>query len=484
MAVAGEKGGPVMAFGNSLTRNIEIRRNGILGLVAAAVVLSVGICFMYPGVAVAQETDYDWAMGPWIGIYKFVGGEGDRAEIGPEGGVEVQYLFSERLAFGLRGGYGENGEWAVGTYRTLVFSSEVYGRFNLVLEKPIRPYLLLGLGMNSWRSEYARRDAVVRSDAGADDPEQQVEGLDFAIKLGGGVERDVTDRLFVGARVTYDFLMREDDELDLGGLYDPNDGEVEFTGGFFYRFSGERPGAPRERDSDRDGVSDSFDRCPGTPRGVAVDQYGCPRDEDGDGVPDVDDECPGTPSGATVDARGCPSDDDGDGVYNGIDRCPDTPRRAEVDRRGCPTDGDRDGVYDGIDQCPDTPRGDEVDARGCSIAPPEPVVVVLEGVTFASGTADLLPEAMTVLNGIARDLLEMPDLRVEIRGHTDNTGDPQFNLNLSQERANTVRNYLISRGVPGNRMTAVGYGETEPIAPNNTSEGRARNRRVEFEILD
>ncbi|MCK4546206.1 MAG: OmpA family protein [Candidatus Eisenbacteria sp.] len=459
----------------------------MVGLVAMAAVLSAGVFLMDPGAASAQESDYRWAIGPWLGGYKFIGGEGDRAKIGPEGGFELQHRFSERLTFALRAGYGENGEWDGGTYRTLVFNSDLVGQVNLILDKPTRPYLLLGIGVNSWRSEYGHWDAVVREDARTEDPTQQVEGTGFAIKLGGGVERDITERLFLNARVTYDVLMREDDELDLGGLYDPNDAEVEITAGFLYRFSGARPGTPRERDSDRDGISDSFDRCPGTPRGVAVDRYGCPADEDGDGVPDTNDECPGTPAGATVDERGCPSDEDGDGVYNGIDRCPDTPRRAEVDRRGCPTDSDRDGVYNGIDQCPDTPRGATVNARGCTVAPPpepEPVVAVLEGVTFASGTSGLLPEALVVLNGIARDLIGLPDLRVEIRGHTDSSGEDQFNVNLSQQRADAVRDYLISRGVSPDRMTAVGYGESEPVATNDTAEGRVRNRRVEFLVLE
>ena len=124
-------------------------------------------------------------------------------------------------------------------------------------------------------------------------------------------------------------------------------------------------GSKKTTDSDGDGVLDSDDKCPGTPRGAVVDKKGCPIDTDGDGVYDGLDQCPNTPHGAKVDSVGCPIDSDGDGVADGIDQCPDTPVGAKVDAVGCPIDSDGDGVPDGIDRCPDTPRGATVDALGC-----------------------------------------------------------------------------------------------------------------------
>jgi len=123
-------------------------------------------------------------------------------------------------------------------------------------------------------------------------------------------------------------------------------------------------GSPR--DSDRDGVPNTTDECPGTPYGALVDGAGCPLDGDGDLVFDGLDSCPGTPAGAIVDPAGCPSDADGDSVVDGVDVCPNTPAGALVDANGCPTDADEDGVFDGLDQCPDTPRGATVDVNGCS----------------------------------------------------------------------------------------------------------------------
>ena len=249
------------------------------------------------------------------------------------------------------------------------------------------------------------------------------------------------------------------------------------------------------KDSDGDGVWDGIDQCPDTPRGVPVDARGCPNDSDGDGVYDGIDKCPDTPRGATVDASGCPSDSDGDGVYDGIDRCPDTPRGAKVDARGCPLDGDGDGVYDGLDRCPDTPRGDKVDEHGCTIAPPRtppPIIqqliekkpVILEGVEFDFDKATLRPVSYTILDDVANSLKDWPEIRVEIQGHTDSVGASDYNHELSHRRAESVRAYLVSKGISASRLEAKGYGEDSPIADNKTKEGRQRNRRVELHKID
>ncbi len=245
-------------------------------------------------------------------------------------------------------------------------------------------------------------------------------------------------------------------------------------------------------DSDGDGVPDGIDQCPDTPRGAKVDAKGCPIDSDGDGVYDGIDQCPDTPKGAKVDARGCPIDSDGDGVPDGIDQCPNTPRGAKVDAKGCPIDSDGDGVPDGIDRCPDTPRGVKVDAYGCPIAPPkaEPLFkegrksLVLEGVNFDNDSAKLRPESLEILDRVAASLKDWPEVRVEVGGHTDSNGGAAYNLKLSQRRAEAVRDYLIGKGIDGSRLTARGYGKTEPIADNKTAEGRAKNRRVELTRLD
>jgi OOP family OmpA-OmpF porin len=174
-------------------------------------------------------------------------------------------------------------------------------------------------------------------------------------------------------------------------------------------------------------------------------------------------------------------DGDGDGVEDAKDKCPGTPKGAPVDAVGCEFDSDGDGVVDSQDQCPGTPAGVKVDAIGC---PPE---IVLEKVFFKFDSAELTPDSVAVLDeniarGQAVRLLQNPAVRIEVAGHTDSVGNDAYNQALSERRANTVRDFLISRGVAADRLTAKGYGETEPMADNGTEEGRALNRRVGLRI--
>jgi OOP family OmpA-OmpF porin len=249
------------------------------------------------------------------------------------------------------------------------------------------------------------------------------------------------------------------------------------------------PGTPKDTpvdaagcpDSDGDGIFDSTDECPNTLAGVPVDARGCPRDADTDGVADNADKCPSTPKGATVDATGCPKDADGDKVFDGIDKCPNTPAGAVVDATGCTTDSDGDNVPDGVDKCPATPAGTPVDATGCPTLFREGgTTVVLQGVTFASGKSTLTPESQTMLNTVAETLKANPTVKVEVQGHTDSTGKRATNVRISQERADAVKNYLISQGVGADQLTAKGYGPDQPVGDNKTAEGRAQNRRVQL----
>ncbi len=274
-------------------------------------------------------------------------------------------------------------------------------------------------------------------------------------------------------------------------------------------------------DTDGDGVEDYKDKCPNTPKEAygMVDSVGCPIDTDGDGVPDYLDECPGTPAEAygKVDAKGCPIDTDGDGVPDYLDECPGTPAEAygKVDEKGCPIDTDGDGVPDYIDECPGTPeaaRG-HVDAKGCVLdsdndgvpdyideCPTVPglkenkgcpevkrevrnlLKKAMQGIEFETGKANIKKKSYPLLNQIANIFIENKDYIVEVQGHTDNTGKYELNKELSEKRANAVRDYLIAQGVDFQRMTAVGYGPDVPIADNKTKAGRAKNRRVEFKI--
>ena len=239
-------------------------------------------------------------------------------------------------------------------------------------------------------------------------------------------------------------------------------------------------GAPL--DSDGDGVIDRRDQCPNTPKGAKVDAKGCPLDSDGDGVYDGLDQCPGTPAGVKVDSTGCPLDSDGDGVTDDKDKCPNTPRGEKVNAEGCPIDTDGDGLVDSVDKCPTVyAKTDD----GCPPPPPpttmeEPRTLILEHVNFDFDKSTLRPDAIGILDKAAIALKEWGDIKVEIAGHTDWVGTDEYNQALSERRANAVRDYLISKGIDADRLTAKGYGESQPIADNGTAEGRATNRRVEM----
>jgi OOP family OmpA-OmpF porin len=145
-----------------------------------------------------------------------------------------------------------------------------------------------------------------------------------------------------------------------------------------------------------------------------------------------------------------------------------------------PADSDRDGVIDDRDQCPNTPSGVAVDAVGC----PRRGSATLQGVTFELNSANLTAGSRPILDEVAADLKKYPRLIVELQGHTDSSGADAYNLQLSQRRADSVREYLISQGVPASQLVARGYGETQPAADNKTDAGRAQNRRVEMAVLD
>jgi OOP family OmpA-OmpF porin len=245
-------------------------------------------------------------------------------------------------------------------------------------------------------------------------------------------------------------------------------------------------------DTDGDGVADKLDRCPGTPRHATVDANGCPMDADGDGVADGLDRCPDTPRGAVVSASGCPKDSDDDGVADGLDRCDDTPRGAVVDARGCPSDADKDGVVDGVDECPDTPMEYAVNKKGCPIPVSETYQEFLDSksvnvyIQFGSGKADILPASEADLNRVGEVLAGWPEAKVEVGGHTDSQGAEKFNETLSKQRAESVKSWLTSHysKINSRNLVTKGYGESKPIAPNDTPEGMAQNRRVTFTLLN
>jgi outer membrane protein OmpA-like peptidoglycan-associated protein len=255
-----------------------------------------------------------------------------------------------------------------------------------------------------------------------------------------------------------------------------------------------KPATPTDKDGD--GVSDADDSCPNDPEDLDAfkDADGCPElDNDNDGVSDSADRCPMQAEDRDnfEDADGCPdADNDRDGVADIEDKCPNE-AGAAMDG-GCPSrDRDHDGIGDEIDQCltePEVVNG-YLDMDGCPDQKPSRVeitseqIVIKQRINFATGKDVILPDSFPVLDDVAQAMKDYPKIKVEIGGHTDNVGDDNQNQKLSKNRADSVFEYLLSKGVAANRMVTIGYGETRPIDTNRTDEGRLNNRRVEFIII-
>lgn len=210
-----------------------------------------------------------------------------------------------------------------------------------------------------------------------------------------------------------------------------------------------------------------------------------PKDTDGDGIMDPDDECVETPG--VPEYNGCPiPDTDGDGFLDPDDKCPTVPGIAPD---GCPdNDRDKDGIVNDSDSCPDVPEtanGFE-DEDGCPDELPEEIKQfsgVIEGIYFDVNKDTIKPKSRKKLNQAADVLTRFPEIRLEISGHTDNQGKHAYNMDLSRRRAESVRDYLVRKGIDESRVKTVGVGPDQPIESNDNKAGRAKNRRIEFRIL-
>lgn len=217
-------------------------------------------------------------------------------------------------------------------------------------------------------------------------------------------------------------------------------------------------------DSDKDGVLDIEDKCPNTPKGAVVDAVGCEQQA-----------APQTAPQALVQG-GCEPDSDKDGVFDSKDECPNTPPEVIVNRQGCEIDCDEDGVVDSKDKCPRTPKGFKVDSDGC------PLMATLKA-NFDTDKYNVTDEILNEAKIFAQFLNDNVGYKAILSGHTDSTGDEEKNKILSQNRANAIRDALVSFGVDRSRLTAIGKASTEPVASNATVEGRAQNRRTEVQLV-
>ena len=471
-------------------------------------------CLAFTFIVKAQTEDKKWNIGLHTGVTQYQGDLGnnfyktDKAFYG-FGGLSVSRYLGRHFDANLlltKGTIGYNG--TTGGFKSDFNAASFNLRFNILgPENAVRPFVFAGVGA-----------ILFDNDLNFDQ-----DRIDYALPTaGGGINFRLSPVINLNLQETFSFSNKDRrDGIDVG----EKDAYLSHMVGLTFNFGA-------KNDADNDGVSDSKDNCPDTPAGVAVDKKGCPLDRDsdgvadyldtcpdaagsaalngcpdrdndgvadqldkcpdtagtialngcpdtdGDGVADIDDKCPDTKTGYKVDASGCPMDNDKDGTINDEDRCPDI--AGPMSLKGCP-DTDGDGVADIDDRCP-TQKGTMAN-KGCpDITPKDAKRITYIGskIFFENASDNLKVGSLVQLDELSAILNRYEGANLVIEGHADSNGSDAYNLNLSQKRTESVKKYLASKGVSESRLTAVGYGESKPIASNKTSLGRAKNRRVEL----
>lgn len=480
--------------------------------------LIVGIAFTFS--AKAQTEDKKWNVGLHGGVTQYSGDLGrdwyetDNSMYG-FGGLSVSRYLGKLFDVNVllsKGTIGYHNGTTPG-FKSDFNAASINLRFNIVApEYVIRPYVFAGVGAILFDNQLNFHQ----------------EKYDFMLpSTGAGLNIRLTPVIMLNLQET--FLFSNHDGRD--GI-DNAEGKMNKKDSYVTHMVGLTFNMGNSIDTDQDGVSDKRDTCPDTPAGVAVDKMGCPLDRDGDGVadyldncPDIkgsqllngcpdrdndgvadkddqcpdqagpavlfgcpdadndgvadkDDQCANTKPGTKVDSKGCPMDSDNDGVTDDVDRCPDV--AGVVALKGCP-DADGDGIADIDDKCPNE-KGTAAN-NGCpEIAKADIVKITYIGskLFFENNSDKLKVASLSQLDALIEILNRYPGAALTIEGHTDSVGADDFNMILSQKRSDSVREYLIGKGIEASRLKAVGFGETKPVATNNTSLGKAKNRRVEL----
>ncbi|MES2863443.1 MAG: OmpA family protein [Bacteroidota bacterium] len=483
-------------------------------------VLFLCLCMAYTFTSNAQTEDKKWNIGLHGGVTQYYGDLGrDWYETGNTmygfGGLSVSRYLGKHFDANLlltKGTIGYNNGETAG-FKTDFNAATLNLRFNvLTSEYIVRPYLFAGAGFFIFGNQL----------------NFHTENYDYILpSAGGGFNFRLSPT--VNLNLQESFLFSNKDRRD--GI-DNADGDLKKKDAYLTHMVGLTFNLGETKDTDGDGVSDKKDQCPDTPANVKVDKLGCPIDRDKDGIADYLDTCPDTAGSATL--NGCP-DRDNDGVEDGKDRCPDqagtiallgcpdadkdgvadmddkcanTKPGTKVDAKGCPMDSDNDGVTDDLDRCPDVkgiaslkgcPDADgdgvaDLDDKcpnakgtlankGCpEIAKADIVRITYIGskIFFENNSDKLKVASLSQLDELSKILYKYDGATLTIEGHTDSVGKDDFNMTLSQKRSESVRQYLIGKGISDARLISIGYGETKPIATNNTTLGKAKNRRVEL----
>ena len=471
--------------------------------------LGLLLCLLPLSVAHANDVSGLTGAGLQTGLSKMTGGERDYSNLDEHFGLHFRrglsphWSLEAALKYGWARPAAEPGEDAgyelhvTEPFYTVIWQPRLGILYHLAPDERVSPYLGAAVEASSWKTI----DRTGLSDPGhfmPPDGEQlsgydengdygELKSTDLAASVSAGLEIFVLPSmaLNLGARY-HQFFGNKLDNIGLSALHgaehvDANNSQVEGFVGFTWFFG--------SRDRDGDGIADEDDACPDEPEDFDdfEDADGCPDpDNDGDGILDGQDGCPNDADDRDgfEDADGCPdTENDGDGVLDADDSCPDVAedRDGFEDEDGCPDpDNDGDGVLDGDDDCPGTASGVRVDERGCPIVEEIKAALVLKGVHFANDSDEITPESGAILDEVVESLRAYPEVQIQIQGHTDTRGSEAHNRDLSQRRAEAVRAYFIEGGVEAERMTAVGFGESQPVADNTTPGGRAENRRVEL----
>lgn len=316
-----------------------------------------------------------------------------------------------------------------------------------------------------------------------------IDSESFLVSYAGlGLNYWFSDALALTIKSTFKGYSSEIDDLLGNGA--GGDTHMQHTAGFSFAFG--------DGDTDRDGVKDSLDECPEVPGLESLN--GCP-DDDGDGIKNSADDCPMTAGLAAL--NGCP-DADSDGIKDSDDACPNVAGVAALN--GCP-DADGDGVTDADDACPNNAGLAALngcpDADGDSVAdkddkcpavagpasnngcPEYPLSMLADyNINFELEKYNIDSQDVQRLSTVIKVLLANSNANISIQGHADNTGEESFNNPLSNNRASSIKDYLVNVGVDADRLSTKAFGESMPKASNDTEEGRAINRRVEFIVVE
>ena len=425
----------------------------------AASVLAVSLAYTFTGAVVAHASDDEGPalqvnpieVGVFGGIHFYnkdhgLGrDQGDSTGTSPDNGG----VFGLRLGYNLNEWIGFEAEGTISPTRTrndstreiiLGYRAQVIGTF--LHSGYVRPFALVGYGaLSAFPGTYSE-DGSPTGDLGTETL-PRTRDTDGFFHVGIGAKFPITDmfglrfdaRGMAPAAIAHK-MATVGTETGYGGP----DWELLLSG--YAGFGAEPkpapppppppPAAPKvDKDTDGDGIPDSIDKCPNEPedKDGFQDEDGCPDpDNDGDGIPDVKDKCPNEPE-----------------TFNG---------------------------YQDDDGCPD-----EIPAAL------KKFTGVIQGINFKTKSADITKDSHKVLDKAVQVLSDYPDVRLEIGGHTDNVGKAEFNMELSQKRAESVKNYFVSKGISSDRLTAVGYGMDKPLTSNKTAADKAKNRRTEFTLI-